>query len=142
MPNVAAVLKDEIARIARKEVRSETLRLKRASGQHRTDVAELKRRVAVLEKQVARLGKFTTKKAAQAEVVQPASQRRFSAASLVAQRRRLGLSASEIAKLLGVSAQSVYKWEGGRTRPRTSQFAAIAALRGISKKAAIARLNQ
>jgi len=38
MPNIAAVLKDEISRIARKEIRSETTSLKKASSQYRRDI--------------------------------------------------------------------------------------------------------
>jgi DNA-binding transcriptional regulator YiaG len=73
---------------------------------------------------------------------QPAGAFRFSASGLQAQRKRLGLSASEAALLLGVSDQSVYKWENGKTRPRASQFASIAALRGFSKTEAAVRLNE
>ena len=46
MPNIASVLKDEILRLARKEVRSELEGLKKASGQYRSDIASLKRQVA------------------------------------------------------------------------------------------------
>ena len=66
---------------------------------------------------------------------------RFSAKGLAAQRKRLGLSAAAMAKLLGVSALSVYKWESGKTRPRAKQIEAIARLRGIGKKEAAARLG-
>ena len=38
-----------------------------------------------------------------------------------------------MARLLGVSALSVYKWESGKTRPRAKQIEAIAALRGMGK---------
>jgi hypothetical protein len=44
--------------------------------------------------------------------------------------------------LLGVSGQSVYKWEHGESRPRAKQLEAIAALRGIGKREAAARLGQ
>ena len=57
MPNIASVLKEEIARVARKEVRSETENLKKASAQYRSEIATLKRRVTALEQQVTRLGK-------------------------------------------------------------------------------------
>ena len=67
-------------------------------------------------------------------------QRRFSAARLAAQRRKLGLSAADFATLLGVSGQSVYKWEHGESRPRAKQIEAIAALRGIGKREAAERL--
>ena len=50
MPDIAAVLKEEIARLARKEVRSQTEGLKKASAQYRRDIAALKRQVAELER--------------------------------------------------------------------------------------------
>lgn len=146
MPNIASVLKEEIARVARKEVRSDTQPLKKSSASHRSDIAALKRRIAALEQMVKRLGKQAGAKTAAPDAGQPAGQPagsfRFSASGLMAQRKRLGLSAAEAGKLLGVSDQSVYKWENGKTRPRASQFAAIAALRGMSKKQAAARLAE
>jgi len=45
MPNLAATLKSEIARLARKEARNLTESLRKANAQYRRDVAELKRRV-------------------------------------------------------------------------------------------------
>ncbi len=142
MANIATVLKMTIARVARKEVRDETLRLKKASAQYRTDVAALKRRVAALEKLVRRLSRFSRSTAAPADADATARKFRFSVKSLIAQRRRLGLSATAVAQLLGVSAQSVYKWEAGKTRPRAHQFAAIAALRDTTKRQAAARLSR
>ena len=141
MPNIASVLKDEIARVARKEVRADTQQLKKASAQHRSDIAALKRRIATLEQLVNRFGKAAAKKAPPVQVDQRAGNFRFSASGLLAQRKRLGLSASEAARLLGVSDQSVYKWENGKTRPRASQFASISALRSLSKKQAAAQLS-
>lgn len=140
MPNIATVLKEEIARVARKETRVDTLQLKKASAHYRSDIAALKRRIAALEQLVARLGKAAAKTASAGTADQPAGTFRFSASGLQAQRKRLGLSASEAALLLGVSDQSVYKWENGKTRPRASQFAAIAALRSLGKVEAAAQL--
>ena len=140
MPNIASVLKEEIARVARKEMRTETQQLKKASAHYRSDIAALKRRIAALEKLVGRVSKGSAKKAPGATADQPTIAFRFSASGLQAQRKRLGLSASEAALLLGVSDQSVYKWENGKTRPRACQFASIAALRRMSKKEAASQL--
>lgn len=141
MPNIASVLKEEIARVSRKETRAETQQLKKSSAHFRSDIAALKRRIAALEQLVARLGKAAGKKPAKAPADAPATSFRFSASGLLAQRKRLGLSAAEAGRLLGVSDQSVYKWETGKTRPRASQFPAIAELRSLSKKQAAARLT-
>jgi DNA-binding transcriptional regulator YiaG len=144
MPNIAAVLKDEIARIARKEVRAQTEEFKKASAQYRAHIAALRRRVDELERQLKRVGKASARSTASvpdAEDDQGTS-RRFSATRLAAQRRKLGLSAADFATLLGVSGQSVYKWEHGESRPRARQLEAIAAVRGIGKREAAARLEK
>lgn len=65
---------------------------------------------------------------------------RISAKGLASQRKRLGLSAAEMGVLLGVSGQSVYKWEQGTTRPRAGQMPAIAALRKMGRKEATFKL--
>jgi DNA-binding transcriptional regulator YiaG len=143
MPNIANVLKAEIARVARKEVKGQTQQFKQAATQYRAEITALKRRAQALEKQIARLLKATAKKGApEKESVEPgASRLRFSAKGLAAQRKRLGLSAAEVGALVGVSAQSVYKWEEGKSRPRARQLPAIASLRGLGKKEAAARLS-
>ena len=144
MPNIAAVLKDEIARIARKEVRAHSEELKKASAQHRALIAALRRRVDELERQLKRAGKAGRRNPAASEGEDEASQgvqRRFSATRLAAQRRKLGLSAADFAALLGVSGQSIYKWEHGEARPRAKQLEAIAALRGLGKREAQQRLE-
>lgn len=56
-------------------------------------------------------------------------------------RKKLGISAAEMGKLLGVSAQSVYHWETGKTKPRASQLQAIAAVRKMGKRAVAAKLE-
>ncbi len=141
MPNIQSVLKSEIARIARKEVRAETEQLKKSSTQYRSQIAALKRTVASLEKQLKRQRR-SAPAAAPAEGDESRPGFRFSAKGLAAQRRRLALSAREVALLLGVSALSVYKWEQGKARPRARQMEAIARLRGMGKKEASARLAE
>lgn len=143
MPNIAVVLKEEVLRLARKEVRNETEGLKKATAKYRAEIAELKRRVAALEKQLARTEKKSA--ASQAEVnvdSVDATKLRFSAKGLRALRQKLELSATDLALLLGVSAQTVYNWEAETTRPRAEQIAAIAAIRGIGKREVGVRLAQ
>ena len=142
MPNIATVFKEEIARVARKEVRGELQKLKKASAQYRSDIAAIKRRLLALEQQVARLCRAGSRKSSAAPNRPEATLLRFSAKGLASQRRRLGLSAPEVGALLGVSAQSVYNWEDGKTRPRPRQLPMIATLRGMSKRQAAARLGE
>ena len=60
MPNIASVLKSEISRIARREVKGETAALKKAAGVYRSEIAALKRRTRSLEQQLRQLGKGCT----------------------------------------------------------------------------------
>jgi DNA-binding transcriptional regulator YiaG len=137
MSNVASVLKEEIARVARKEVRRETAALKKASATYRSEIAALKRRALEMERQLRRVGKGGTASAQVAADDLSASQgTRFSAKSMASQRRRLGLSATECGLLIGASAQSIYNWEEGKARPRAQHLPAIFALRNLGRREA------
>lgn len=86
MPNIAALLKSEISRVARKEVRSETSSLKKAARTYRTEIAALKRRMRELEQQLRRLGKGSAKAPRAEDEAAPAEGLRFSAKGLISQR--------------------------------------------------------
>lgn len=141
MPNIAALLKEEIARLSRKQVRGHVEPVRKMNGQHRHDIASLKRQVAKLERQVALLARKVLDAPTPAQAAN-GKQLRFVAKGLRSQRERLGLSAAQYAQLLGVSTQSIYNWERNVTRPRGEQVAAIAALRGMGKREALARLER
>lgn len=141
MANIASVLKEEINRLARKEIRAETENLKKTSAQYRSDIAALKRRVLDLERQVAALAKKAAKGAPE-PLAEANTKARYSAKSLASQRKRLGLSAAELGSLLDVSTQTIYNWEAGTTRPREQQVLMIAALRGVGKRDVAAKLAE
>lgn len=140
--NIATALKSEISRVARREVRAEVSPLKSASSRYRSDIAELKRRIVQLERLVGQLSKGTRKKAVEANDGATVTVTRYSAKNLAALRKKLGLSAADFGKLLGVSGASIYLWEEGKTRPREKIMPAIAKVRGMGKKAAIEALAE
>ena len=141
MPTFAEQLKSEIARIARKESRADSKQVKKASAQYRAEIAALKRRMVSLESSLARLLKQQASHKTQDSVKQKETVAlRFRTAGFASLRKKLGLTAHEMAQLIGVSAQSVYHWEAGKSRPRASQLPAIAAVRKLSKKEAWEKL--
>ena len=140
MPNIASLLKDEIARVARKEVRRETASLKKAVIAYRTEIAALKRRSRALEQELRRLSKAAATVTASEPNDESSPLPRFSAKGLASQRQRLALSADDCGRLVGASGQSIYNWEAGKARPRASHLRAIAALKSLGKKEATARL--
>jgi DNA-binding transcriptional regulator YiaG len=142
MPNIAALLKDEINRLARKEARKQIASVKKASAQYRREIAQLKRAIAKLGQNAARVER-TLRKGADAATQAPQSAKtRFVAKGLRSNRERLGLSAAQYARLAGVSQQSIYNWESGATRPSAKQIAILASLRALGKRDVQARLTE
>jgi hypothetical protein len=90
MPNIGAMLKQEITRLARREVRVQVQATKKASTQYRRHIAALRRQVTALERQLATLRRrgTTTAPAATGDAPQKI---RFVAKGLKSQRARLGL---------------------------------------------------
>ena len=150
MPNLAAVFKSEITRLARRELRGELDALRKTVGAHRSDIANLRRQVQALEKSARLLEKGLASANARgagvaAPALAPESMRsgrgpRFSAQGLADHRGQLGISAAQYGHLVGTTGQSVYAWEQGRSVPRAAKVALIAELRSLGKRAVAAKL--
>ncbi len=145
MPNIAKILKDEIQRLARKEVKAAVTALKKENVALKHMAADLKRRVVQLErasKQTLRQNAKAAEKPAQASDDE-VGKARITAKMIKTVRTRLGLSQGEFATLIGVSRLSVYQWETkkGRLQFRGNTKAAIVAVRKLKKKEALKRLE-
>ncbi len=136
MANIAAVLKDEIARISRRESRRLVDPLRKQIASQRHEIAELKRQRAELARALAAVTRQAGRAANTEEPVADSSERkaRFSAAGLRSLRQRLGLSAADFGRLIGVSGQSVYNWEQEKARPRRAQIEQLARVRVMGKR--------
>jgi DNA-binding transcriptional regulator YiaG len=142
MPNLASMLKAEIRRLAKREIKAATRSTKQAVAQYRRDIAMLKRLVQVQQKEIQFLRTQEQKRLHQPQTTEhPVEGVRFSVRSVRAQRRRLGLSAEDFGKLIGVSAMTVYNWEHGKGRPKNYRLGAFAALRTIGKREAMKKLE-
>ena len=143
MPNFASALKDEISRLARKELKSDIEALRKSVTHYRSEIAVLKRHIASLERTM----KSAAKQSAKAASPQPeieATNIRFRADGFKAKREALELSAEAAGKFFDVSGQTIYLWESKRTAPRGKHLPAIAAFRKLGKKdarAILARLE-
>jgi len=142
MPNIATVLKEEISRLARREIRSETTAFKKASSQYRRDIAELKRQLSNLQGKVSLLEKQVLRDVSSQVTEADVKGVRFTAKGLRSQRKRLGLSATDYGRLVGVATQTIYNWETGVSRPRKQQLPVLASLRNMGKREVQARLEQ
>lgn len=143
MANLATALKNEIARIARKELRDEVASLRKTVTGHRTDIAKLKRELAAASRELRRLRKEVVRNAPPVEAAgQPdVSKFRYSAERLAANRTKLGFSAEDYGLLVGSSGLSIYKWERG-VKPRQRFMPALATTFNMGKREAAARLQE
>lgn len=139
MTTFADQLKNEISRIAKKEIRAETKQLKKSSAQYRSEIASLKRHVSALETALKKLNKLQPKPALKVE--ESVEGLRFRADGFATLRKKFAMSAAQMGQLIGVSAQSVYHWEAGKSRPRASQLPAIAAARKLTATQAWEKLG-
>lgn len=141
MTSFASQLKAEIARIAKKAGKAESAALKKASSHYRSEIAALKKRFSELESRINKLSKLSDKGGkANTQTAEGNEKLRFRQDGFITLRKKLNLSANEMGQLLGVSGQSIYKWEQGKAKPRASQLPAIAAARKMGKKEAAAKL--
>jgi len=139
MANLMSALNEKMAKVARKELKAMTGTTKKAATRYRRDIAALKREVAELTKRLAVVEKKQpTEITAPPEVLEKA---RYRVGSVKAHRAKLGLSAANYAKLVGVSDLTIYKWEAGKSHPRKAQLAKFFAIRGLGKREAMQRLG-
>jgi DNA-binding transcriptional regulator YiaG len=147
MPDVARVLREEVQRLAKRQVKAALAPLKRDNVRLKKHVAELRRELTALTRTsrevLARVAAVVATKETEVATERAATLRPTSK-SLVRLRRRLALTQVEFGRLLGVSGQAVLNWEskGSRVRMRSANLAALAGIQKIGKREARRRLER
>lgn len=148
MANLTSLLRDEITRLAKRQINAEIVPLKKRWAQQRRVIASLKEECAALRREVTQLTRRAAHASTAASIATASAassaegrpRRRFRADGLRSFRARLGLTVRDVALLLGVSEQTIYNWETASTRPQPAMLDAIAALRALGKREVKARL--
>jgi DNA-binding transcriptional regulator YiaG len=141
MTSIAKLLKETIERTAKKQVRSETEPLRKASARYRKTIADLSTRLKQMEQDLAAIRRqisSTSSGSTQQEI----GNLRFSAKGLQSLRNKLGISKTEYGRLLGVSGRTVGSWESGLARPTAEQVRGIAVIRNLGKREVRSRLEE
>ena len=141
MANLNTVLREEISRLARKEINAQTATLKKQSAQYRRDIADLKRQNTDLERRLAFVEKQEKRRIEKAPSPDIAESARFSPKWVAAHRKKLELSAADYGVLVGVSQLTIYNWEQGKSKPQQAQIAKWATIRKLGKREAWKRLD-
>tara|TARA_B100000315_G_C14218710_1_gene425443 strand:+ start:87 stop:527 length:441 start_codon:yes stop_codon:yes gene_type:complete len=140
MPDVGKVLRDEISRLAKKEVKQATDPLMKHIRDLQKTVREQRQRITTLEKGRAK----KSEKTSVPKIVPGDGQEvvRIPEGSIKKQRERLGLSQREMGLLLDVTALSVSNWERGEASPRGQNRDGFAALRKMGRRDVRERLEK
>jgi DNA-binding transcriptional regulator YiaG len=147
MSNVVKVLKEEIARISKKEAKSATEGIGKANTWLRKTVAELKKRVLLIEKENKRLRAVMKKyqvESPQEPGAEEGKKARFTSRGIKSLRSKLRLSQADFGRLLGTTPGAVYLWEkkDGALSLRDKTKAAILSVRGLNARQAKEKLAE
>ncbi len=147
MPSIAKMLREEIQRLAKRQVRAELSPVRRENVRLKRTVTDLRRQVAALTRTSRELVKimrpFVAVKKTE-EATERAATLRPTSKSLKKLRSRLGVTQVQFGKLLGVSGQAVVQWASreGRIRMRQTTLSALAGIQTIGKREAWRRLEE
>jgi DNA-binding transcriptional regulator YiaG len=146
MPDVARVLREEVQRLAKRQVKAGLAPIKRDTVRLKKQVTELRRELVALTRTcrelLARVTAVVVTKETEVATERVATLRPTSK-SLVRLRRRLALTQVEFGRLMGISGQAVLNWErkGSRVRMRSANLAALAGIQKMGKREARRRLE-
>jgi DNA-binding transcriptional regulator YiaG len=145
MSNVAKALKAEISRVSRKEAKAAVDPIAKSSTGLKKIVADLKRRVAALEKENKRLLPGVKKEKTESPPTpsEESKKARITSTTIRSLRNRLGLSQAAFAKLAGVTTHAVYLWETkeGPLNLRERTREALLSIKGMGAREAKDRIR-
>ncbi len=132
MPKLESILKSEIQRLLRKEIRAASVPLKREARSLRVTLSRLSKSASTLQRSAKKLAKETkpTLQVSPEEV----KASRLTAGRIRSLRLKLGLSQRELGLLTGASLNAVALWEQGKFRPQGEKKAALVAMRKLGKR--------
>jgi DNA-binding XRE family transcriptional regulator len=135
LARIEAMIKDAIARGARKQVRKATGPLRRDMRRLRQAVRELRVELGALRDVAARWQDSVGGRGWQPSVTEKEAQAaRLSPRLIRKARERLGLSQAAVARLVGVSPAAVVQWEQGKAAPGGRNRAAVVGLRRLRRR--------
>ena len=135
MAKFESIIKSEIVRLAKREVRKIVVPLRRDFRSMRGMVSQLRKAVLTLQRitsaQQKELEKRKVPLEAGPEEVRTA---RFSPRLIRSLRKRLRITQRELALLTGVTVGAIHQWEIGQFKPSPKKRAIMVALRKLGRR--------
>ena len=143
MGKVGSIIKSEIIRLAKGEMRRVSIPLGRDVRLLKNTVSQLRKSVLSLERFAAHQQKELSKREIRLEAPpEEIKNARFSPALIQSLRKRLGITQKELAILAGVTVGAAHLWETGKFLPSGEKRGAIVALRKLRRREVRELLDQ
>lgn len=141
MPNIAVVLKAEISRLAKKEVKGQVAPLKQTILQQKKEISELKKELKAQERRIKQLSRPTPQPKASPD---SNDRVRITGKGVRSLRAKWGVTQTDFAKILGVSMPTIVNWEkvDGPINMREKAQAAYISHRKLGAREARALLEE
>ena len=135
MGKVGSIIKSEIIRLAKREMRKLSVPLGRDVRSLKNTVSQLRKSVLAIERFVVQKQKELSKREIRLEAPpEELKKSRFSPRLIRSLRKKLRITQKELAVLAGVTVGAVQKWETGKFRPKNDKRAALVGLKKLGRQ--------
>ncbi len=135
MGKLEGIIKDEIVRLAKREVRKISAPLAKDVWLLKSTLWKLRKTVSTLERFTARQESELSKRKIPLEAPpEEVKGSRFSPRLIRSLRKRLGITQKELAILAGVTVGAIHQWESGIFIPRAQKKSVLVALRKLGRR--------
>ena len=135
MGKVGSIIKSEIIRLAKREMRKVSVPLGRDVRSLKNTVSQLRKSVLAIERFVVQKQKELSKREIRLEAPpEELKKSRFSPRLIRSLRKKLRITQKELAVLAGVTVGAVQKWETGKFRPKNDKRAALVGLKKLGRQ--------
>jgi len=134
MGKLEGMIRDEVMRLARREMRKSFVPLRRDLRSIKGIMSQLRKSVLDLERFKSQEEEQMAQKAVPEVTLEEVKKARFSPRLVQNLRKKLRVTQKELALLAGVSVGAVHQWEGGKSQPREVKKARLVALRKLSRR--------
>jgi DNA-binding transcriptional regulator YiaG len=134
MGKLEGIIKDEIIRLAKREMRMKFVPLRRDVRSLKLTVSQLRKSVSGLQRFVSQQERQVSPKPVPEVTPEDMKKARFSPRLIKTLRKHLGVSQREMAKLAGVTVGAVFKWEKGKFEPKDDKKKILVGLRKLGRQ--------
>jgi len=134
MAKLESIIKSEIQRLAKHEVRSVYRPLRKEVWGMKLKLSNLIKNFAVLDRLAKGLAKTKSTESKLEATPEEVKTSRLTPERIANLRKKLGISQRELGVLVGATTGAVLSWEKGKFKPQGEKKAALVALRKVRKR--------